>query len=399
MPADHETREPLIGLKQRNTGLILRHLLHNPGLSRSEVAKSVGLSAPTVTNLTGELIDHGFLRGLVSKSGSMGRPRVPLAVDPDRRAVLGIHLGPQVTGLTIMGLDGTEKVSELVPHGDLPGPEAIAKVVTAAERLTADREPGELLGTGIATGGQVDVGEGVVLDHPSAGWRDLDAISPFRAALSGPIVFDHNVRAAAQWELLYGVGRVTDDFLLLVVASDVGCISVRQGAIRHGASRRAGIISHLTVPGSTVVCECGRTGCFAAAASDDALVRQAHTAGLTDISYLDLLVRLADTGDATASALLSERNRAISCTAAALFDLDDPGRLVIAGSPAEVADHFEEIRTGVGRESVLGEAASERVVVSNGHLMSLTHYAASSMVAKVLEDPLAHVSGDARLGA
>lgn len=388
-----------MGLKQRNTGLILRHLIHNPGLSRSEVAKDTGLSAPTVTNLTGELIDHGFLHGLVSKAGSMGRPRVPLAIDPDRHAVLGIHLGPRVTGLTIMGLDGSEKVSELVPHVDQPGPEAIATVVSAVERLVATREPGEILGTGIATGGQVDVREGIVVDHPSAGWSDLDAISPFRAALDGPIVFDHNVRAAAQWELLYGVGRVTDDFLLLVVASDVGCISVRQGVIRTGASHRAGVISHLTVPGSTQPCDCGRIGCFAAAASDDAVSRQARAAGLTEVGYLDELVWLADDGDATASALLRERNRAISCTAAALFDLDDPGRLVIAGSPAEVDAHFEEIRRGVGRESVIGEEAADRVVASNGHLMNLTHYAASSMVAQVLEDPLAHVGGDARLGA
>ncbi|WP_453985380.1 ROK family protein [Brevibacterium casei] len=399
MPADTDSREPLIGLKQRNTGLILRHVLLNPGRSRSEIAKEVGLSAPTVTNLTGELIDAGLLHGRNSKSGSLGRPRVPLAVDPETRSVLGIHLGPRVTGLSIMGLDGTERTSQLVPHVDLDGPAAIAKVVAAAQELLASRPPGEVLGTGIATGGHVDVREGRVVDQPSAGWSDLDVLTPFRQALTGPVVFEHNVRAAAQWELLYGVGRQTDDFLLLAVASDVGCISVRQGAIRSGATHRAGMIAHFVVPGSNVPCRCGRTGCFGAAASDDGLIAQARNAGMSTIGSLEGLVDAAAAGDATAEALIVERNRAISCTAAALFDLDDPGRLVIAGSPAEVPAHFAAIRAGVGAESVIGPDAAERVVVSNGHLMNLTLYAAATMVARVLDDPLAHVADTVVQGA
>lgn len=381
-----------LGVKQRNTGMILRYLLLNPGQSRTEVAQAVGLSAPTVTNISSQLIAQGFVKGLDAKTGSMGRPRVPLTIDPDVLSVLGIHLGPKVTGLTVMGLDGSEKHSVLVPHDDLDGPAALAKIIAAATNLLeTSTRPGEILGTGVATGGIVDQERGIVIDQPSAGWKNLDVMTPLREALPGPVVFEHNAKSAAQWELLYGVGRETQDFLMLVVASDVACISVAQGQIRRGAYQSAGQIAHLTVPGSTRQCECGRTGCFRASVSDESVVEQAVEAGMTGLDFFDRLVQLANSGSAQAQALLSERNRAIARVSGLLIDFIDPDRLVIAGSPAEVPAHIDEIRDFVRRESTAGPLAADRIVASDGKLMVLTIYAASVMVAKILDDPLSFV--------
>ncbi|GAA1499016.1 ROK family transcriptional regulator [Paeniglutamicibacter kerguelensis] len=375
-------------LRRLNTAAVMKHVFHHPGTFRSEIAAQLGLSAASVTNITSVLINDNLLEALPSPVGGQGRPRVPLQVDHRSSAVLGIHLGPRTTGVVLMGLDGKERAAVLVPHAGMGPGESIDLVVAAAENLV-DTYAGTctILGTGIATGGIVDREAGIIVDNPSAGWQNVRVMDLLRGRLPSPVILDNNARAAAQSELLYGNGRRTDDFVLMVITADIGSVMVDSGRIRSGFSQTAGQIAHLRVSDEPRECPCGRTGCLAVMASDDAVTRTAIEHGLP-ARNIDEVLALASAGGAAAIEILEQRNRYVGRAASSLLDIHDPELLVVAGTPAETPAFFGSLIAEVGKYAHAGHGAAGRVVLSSDHVFSLSLFAGATLVDALLADPL-----------
>lgn len=376
-------------LRRSNLSAIAHQVMTEPGVSRSQVAHDLGMSQATASNLTGELIGLGLIRELPHRVRNKGRPRVPLTIDERHKLVLGVHLGPRTAGVALVGLDGTEHASVVVPHAGASPERTLDLVVTATEKLRTECGLwGTVVGTGIATGGFVDRTRATIVEHPGAGWRNVDLLALVNDRLPSPVVVDHNARAAAQWELLYGYGRHTGDFVLMVITSDVGSVTVHDGVIRPGHRQCGGQIDHLHVTSEPIPCPCGRTGCLKAAASDDSVIRLAQEAGFGIDQGVDDVTRHARAGDETARRLLQERAHRVGSGAATLMDIIDPEYLVIAGTLPEIPEYADDVRTGASERSSAGSAAADRIVFSSSNEMSLTLFAASSIVAAVLHDPV-----------
>ncbi|GAB3570677.1 ROK family protein [Spelaeicoccus albus] len=396
--SDSGLRKPARGqrsndMRRTNMSMVLRRIMLSPGETRSETARALGLSAATGTNLVNELIEFGLVRELEPKTGVLGRPGVPLAIDGRRRAVLGIHLGPRTTGVAIVGFDGTEHVSVLVPHAGVPAPEALEMVAGAARDLVADCPAGvSIVGTGIASGGIVDRRAGTIVENPVAGWRDVDVRGQLSGRVPEPIIVEQNARAAAQSELLYGYGKTASSFVLMVVTADVGSVSVHDGIIRAGYRQSAGNIAHLKVTERAIPCDCGRSGCLKAVATDDAVERMAAEAGLAEVpEFADIVTRAAD-GDPVAADVLGRRSRYVGRAAAILMDIIDPEYLVIAGTVAETPQYLDMVRAEADLYADSASNASARIVTSLSNEMSLTLFAATTIVAAALDDPVGHLS-------
>ena len=384
-------------LRRLNTSAVMKHVFDHPGLSRSEIAARLGLSAASVTNITSSLLEAGLLCAMPSPSAGQGRPRVPLQVDSKSSLVMGIHLGPRTAGVVLMGLDGKERASVLVPHAGLEAGETIELVVAAAEKLVAAHAVGHLmLGTGIATGGIVDRRAGVIIDNPGANWQMVHVMDLLRGRLPAPVILDNNARAAAQSELLYGHGQQSDDFVLMVITADIGSVMVDAGRIRSGFSQTAGQIAHMRVSDEPRPCTCGRTGCFAAVASDDAVVAEAKRRGIRGAGNIDLVIALAEAGNEEIIDLLEQRNRYVGRAASQLIDIHDPELLVVAGTPSETPAVFGALTGEVAKSAHMGLGAAGRVVLSSEHVFSLSLFAGSTVVEAVLSDPLGVV--DSKVG-
>ncbi|MFL4476289.1 ROK family protein [Paeniglutamicibacter sp. MACA_103] len=384
-------------LRRLNTAAVMKHVFNHPALSRSEIASQLGLSAASVTNITSALLEAGLLRAMPSLTGAQGRPRVPLEIGKSA-LVMGIHLGPRTSGVVLMGLDGLEQASVLVPHAGMGPAESIELVVAAARALVdthAQERP--LLGTGIATGGIVDRHAAVIIENPGAGWRNVHVMDLLRGRLPGPVILDNNARAAAQSELLYGHGQQSNDFVLMVITADIGSVMVDDGRIRAGFSQTAGQIAHLRVSNRPVPCPCGKTGCLAVMGSDDAVTVEARRQGLGQVQHIEHVLALALAGDEVAIGVLEQRNRYVGRAASQLIDIHDPELLVVAGTPAETPAVFASLVAEVARTAHAGAGAAGRVVLSSDHIFSLSLFAASTMVDAILADPLGSVAPEGLL--
>lgn len=203
-------------MRRGNTTAVLRAVVSDGPLSRADIVRRTGLSAPSVTKLTAVLVDAGLLSEQAPLETAQGRPRVPVRIDPGGPAAVGMHIGLLRTTLGLVALDGTVLSQRVLDHdGDRDPRRITEQAVTGVRGFLAERLGGRrLLGTGISLGGWVDGDTGTVVEHGALGWRDvrlLELLELLDDRLPGPVVPDQNVRAAARAELWFGAGREVDD--------------------------------------------------------------------------------------------------------------------------------------------------------------------------------------------
>ena len=103
----------------------------------------------------------------------------------------------------------------------------------------------------------------------------MPVAAPVSKRLGYPVLVENDVNTLAIAELWFGHGRGVDNFVVIVAGHAVGIGIVVNGAIYRGSDGAAGELGHVTVPGITARCRCGRIGCLEAATADYAIVRDA----------------------------------------------------------------------------------------------------------------------------
>src|SRR5579862_6903367 len=156
------------------------HALRSAGTaSRSEIARSTGLSRTTVATLVGELQARGLL--VEEKPAALtgrGRPAAVLRLGPSLGAAVGVHLDHCQLRVAVADLSSTvlaERSRDLdVDHAAGSALEALSELVEAV--LTeAGVERSDVVGVGAAFAGPVardgTVGSTVIMP----GWAGLNA--------------------------------------------------------------------------------------------------------------------------------------------------------------------------------------------------------------------------------
>lgn len=135
---------------------------------------------------------------------------------------------------------------------------------------------------------------------------------------------DNSVRALALTESWFGSGNDVGSLLLVFAGNIVGAAMVLDRTPHRGRRAAAGYIDHLPIGVRTGRrCECGRTDCLQAVASDVALVSEAQRRGVLKAKEeLDDLVALAGRGDGRAAGLLRTRARHVGAATALLIEAD-----------------------------------------------------------------------------
>lgn len=259
-------------VKRINRSVLLRLLRAQPGLSRARLAQESGLTKSTVSLLVRELIEDGWL----SESGTpvagegMGRPSTPLQINVGVRALIGIEVGVEVLRVVGVSLQGellcsaTEALDDGAPAAAC---RQAAAMVARAHAQLAQRGL-SLSGIGIGVPGAVDDLSGLVRFAPNLGWRNVDLMPLFTAALDKagvppvPIQLQNEADAAALGEYEFAPEGEGEDPLIFVNCDfGVGAGIVLNDRLFVGAQGMAGEIGHTILQVDGPRCSCGRRGC------------------------------------------------------------------------------------------------------------------------------------------
>ncbi|MGC0311660.1 ROK family transcriptional regulator [Kitasatospora acidiphila] len=394
-------------MRQGNASAVLRAVLAYGPVSRAEIVRHTGLSAPSVTKLTAVLIEAGLLAELAPAEPTQGRPRVPLRVDGEHTVALGVHIDLLRTTFGLVGLGGRIIAEREIVHPADPdrlGPrELVGRAAEAIGTFLRERL-GErrLVGTGVSIGGWVDGASGLVVEHGPLGWRDVPLLAEFGDRLPGPVVLEQTVRAIARAELWFGVGREVDDFVLVFLGNVLGAAIVVDRTVHRGPGAAAGGIEHLPATDDpSVRCpKCG-TGCLSVAASDIALLAEARAAGLLDAAgrpgtsgSLDLERLVANarpagsgSGDERAQELLRRRARRAGRAIATLVDLVNPSRVVLAGGILVADEYLDDLRAEVAQRSHRGPSVAADIVPADFGARTLVRSSAVPVLERVITEP------------
>jgi predicted NBD/HSP70 family sugar kinase len=256
-------------LKTVNRMALLRLLRRQDGISRAELAERSGLTPSTVSVLTTELIDEGWLvEAEACVTGALGRRPTPLRLDGTRIVMLGAELGPDAIRVAATSIRGELLDADQAPLRTRDPEEACRQLVEMTKALSAKVvRRHRLLGFGVGLPGLVDKRSGVLEFAPNIGWRDVELgrslASDLAAAGLGhvPVYFHNEADLAAVGESEFREGPVDDPLVYVSCGIGVGAGIILDEELFTGVSGSAGEIGHTTLVIDGERCSCGRLGC------------------------------------------------------------------------------------------------------------------------------------------
>lgn len=257
-------------VKNLNRMALLRLLRERSGSSRADLSELSGLTRSTVSALTKELIDEGWLvEADVLATGALGRRPTPLSLDGTRIVLLGADLGPDAIRIVATSILGEVLESTQAALRSRDPDEACQQLVEMATALSAKFVRGRwrLLGIGVGLHGPVDKRSGVLEFAPNIGWRNLEVGRRLDVELAAaglgdvPVYYQNEADLAAVGESEFCERPVSDPLVYVSCGIGVGAGIILNEALFTGASGSAGEIGHTTLVIGGRLCSCGRLGC------------------------------------------------------------------------------------------------------------------------------------------
>jgi glucokinase len=266
--------------------------------------------------------------------------------------VLGIDLGG--TKMLAAVIDGEGRILARAKKKTKPegGAEAVLDriVQTAREALeAAEVDPAALDCIGIGAPGPLDPMNGVVIEAPNLGWKNVALADYLCQALCAPAFLSNDVNAGAWGEFALGAGKGSVNCLGVFVGTGIGGGLILNGQLYQGSSYIAGEIGHVSIDPDGPVCGCGRKGCLEAFSSRTAMTREIWQA-IEKGERSALQNRLKKTGGQIRSGLLRDAftagdklvlktvqrsARHLGRTLGSICNLINPDRIVLGGGVVE----------------------------------------------------------------
>lgn len=292
--------------------------------SRAELARRLGLSPTTLTNLANALLNAGSIIEIESPANrrrGRGRPGTLLALNSSAGAVAGIDLAHRRVQVTLANMAHEVLGSAAQSHPErTTWRRRVALAAELIERL-ADEYAIEL-------GALRAIGVGVVGPGDEHATRAEIVTADLNERFGVPVLVDNNTRLAALAETKWGAAAGLRNVLYIRLSQGVGGALILDGRVFHGASGAAGEFGHICVDPTGPACWCGRRGCLESYVSVPAVLaawRPGQPASLN--ALLDAL----STGQPSALALMADAGRHLGRVLAGVCNAVNPDNVVIGG--------------------------------------------------------------------
>lgn len=222
----------------------------------------------------------------------------------------------------------------------------------------ANITPDRVIRIGIAFGGPVDAGRGVILYSPrTPGYDNLPIAAVLENDLKVPTFLDNDARAAALGEAIFGAGRGEEHIIYVHLGTGVGGGIILNGQLQQGVTTTAGEIGNVIVNPDAHL-EGGRPGRLEAYASARAIVQRAreraiNLGGVSALLTMGALTpkkvfEAAQEGDIAAQETVDEAVRMLGLALANLVTTLNPGVIIVGGQVAEAGPLlFEPLRSTI----------------------------------------------------
>jgi glucokinase len=240
-------------LRHTNALMILKLLREAGSCSRADLVRASGLSAPTVTNVVGDLLAADLIKPLGEGESSGGRPPDMISFKAERGCMLAVEITAGVLSFLLTDLTGIELDRAQVSLADQKTtPEAICRLIGSQVRnlLRKHRKTRDkLLALVVGVPAITNVEDGIVLSISTLeNWRSVPLRELLSKIVDCRVIIENDTNLAALGERYRGAAQTEETFIYINVGAGVGAGIVLGGQIHHGAQWSAGEIAYLRLP-------------------------------------------------------------------------------------------------------------------------------------------------------
>src|SRR5690606_5541015 len=287
-------RRPLPPRLDRTAQSVALAVLRHGPISRAELARRLGLSSPSLSRLTKELIKAGLVRERPAEQRSAtGRPALPLEIAGPVAHFIGIKIVAGAVYAVVTDLAGTVlDRRRLTTRARMPGT-LLARVADLIQQLRSDHA--RIAGVGVGIGGPVIDGSTVQSAY-FLGWGRVEVGAILSSAVGLPVTVHNDVKALTLAQHWFGAGREHRSLVVITVGAGFGCGLVINDALVEGDRGIAGEVGHWQLLADGPPCAHGHRGCPSVLMASARIAEQASEVTGARLDFADCL-RLAREGD------------------------------------------------------------------------------------------------------
>ena len=350
--------------------------------TRAIIAKELGLSRTTVSNVVNSLIENGIAEETETAKALRGRPGLKLKFTENKWFALGAAFSSDAWSYVLVGLDGTIVDKYTTPSVTNFTPEGLLSTLIAGLRFMLSRASGKILpAIGLGLPGIVDSEKGCILRANDLGWHQTINVSEIVERELGYKVYCINrYTTSGVAEYRYANAEIEKNMIYIGIGSGIRSAIFVNGTLLTGTSYTAGRIAHLVIDPNGPLCDCGKHGCLLSLANDKALRHNALEIRKIDIYSKSILAtlpeeaitsssisELADDGDECARAVMDSIIQPLAKGLSILADIINPRKIVIGGPIGYNCNYLvQEIKKAY--ESLASNEPHQEIQIEQGKL-------------------------------
>lgn len=326
-------------------------------LSRNQIAQTLNLNLPTISNCVSALINEEQILEQGHADSTGGRKAQLLDINPTQGCVIGLTFSSR--GVASAWADLKANVHNVKSYPFVPSQgreKALETLYEAAGhqlRDTSRNAAGRpVVQVGVGLSGLLNVQAGISHAFPRFDeWVDVPLRDLLEQRFGIPVVMDNHIAAVALTEHIFGKCRGIDNTLYIQLGPGLGVGIIIGGQIYRGSRLTVGEFGHTTITEDGPICYCGNYGCLESMASDYALIQQAELALRESVNTrilefssepnkitLNAIFRAAQAGDRLANNLVEKVGRMLGTAIANLVNLFGPETIILGGTMAQAGE-------------------------------------------------------------
>jgi predicted NBD/HSP70 family sugar kinase len=230
-------RAHLVRSRYANHRAVLQILRLTGATTRLELARCTGLTKPTISAITGRLIDLDLVRYVGRRRGGRGQPPLQLEMKADGAFGVGVDVDRDCLTLAVVDLAGrvhartSQTTASASPRNVIRFVEQILPEILQEAEISRQR----VVGVGLAVAESLY--DSAASGHRSQ-WADCDIEATLSEVLSLPVVSDNAAAAAAAGEIYHAATTQTPSFFMLSIGCALDGCAVINGVPLHATGAR-----------------------------------------------------------------------------------------------------------------------------------------------------------------
>ncbi|MEE9368580.1 MAG: ROK family protein [Pontiella sp.] len=376
-----------VTVRRLNMSSILKLLRDRGTLARADLAKELGLTRNTASNIVTDLLAAGLVVETEFRRVGAGRPGLLLELAPQGGFAIGAEI--DIDRIIVVAADfkgqilwkSFAKISPQHPK---------EKCIATAEQLVQDAvnwgksEGLKPLGIGLGLAGLVDSKNGILTYAPALGWNDVPFKSMWEPKFNLPIYLDNEANTAALGYQAYSDNSNAQNLAYLSIGVGMAAGLMLEEHLFHGSRGFAGQAGHMKIRTDGEDCTCGDHGCWNTEICLPALARKSHQ----ETVDIDDVVTALRNGDEMLQEVVDEMAEMLGLGIANLVNLFNLDTIILGGAMRPILTHMLEMtRATVDQRALQHPRANVRIKVS-GRDDDSVFGAACLVLDAIMNDPV-----------